>query len=348
MNKRLFLCCLAWIAFLSGRAQSFDVSSNGATVVVHEAFNDRLFVYNIPHNKKSEITIDVGSENWIDLVADSLVMVHYTYSADKTVLYSLASGKKLFAWPQHCFTHESETELYWIDRDWTLYRYSLADLTAPMTVIKFSADKDAQPSGYFQFSADSKRIAVAYNRYERGYVGVFDLQGGKELQQFPGFECCAVFSRGATGGNMYLFDMDHAGSLLMGGNDTKASLFNIAKGREIAALKTPQSGPADFGSAAFSADGKTVYLQGQQTIYILGSKNFSPKDTISAAGKWVPYGTPATYAFQKEFIYKGLRLTKDNRYLFLLCQPANGEKPFIVRRKASDNFKGAVEKFWYR
>ena len=151
---------------------------------------------------------------------------------------------------------------------------------------------------------------------------------------------------------LFFFYCNFLGTWVVVWNERGDKIYNASTVNLAASFMAPAYAGSDFGSAAFSANGKTVYLQGSQTIFIQQANGFRTGDTLSVPGQWTTYGSPAKPFLEMDFSWEQLVLSKDNRYLFLLCRPLAGElvgaKPFLVRKEVGDRKAQTFSKILYR
>jgi hypothetical protein len=353
--KQLLLICTTLFSFLLAKADCFDATKDGSTVVVHESnHDDRLFIYNILLNQKREMLISERSRDWVKIVRDSLVMVQYTSGNEKTILYSLATGNKVFSSPENCFPDGGENFLYWVGSDWKLHKYDLNDFKSYETSIVLEKPKGYDwPAGYLKISSDDSRLALVINAKKGSAIAIYEMATGKLVNDFDGFKFFFAFSRSSLyKDDLAFFDLNSDGTRLVTGNAKWARLYDVNKGKKLGEFEENSSTQSkDFGNAIFSADGKLVYLQSRYRLFFMRTTDFKAERNIIVGGKLESYGSNSY--LEANFTWNNIAVTSDNRYLFTICLPSMVAKienkgPFMMRKDISITGPNKPLNFYYK
>ncbi|MBX9852178.1 MAG: hypothetical protein K2X86_10530 [Cytophagaceae bacterium] len=291
-----------------------------------------------------------GSEDWVKIVHDSLIIVHFA-SGEHTEIYHLHTSKKVKTFSGYYLPDEKEEFLY-------SYDYSTGKLAVKRTSLKGFQEMDAIslevpdgliPTKLFKLSKDGKRIAVAMNSGAKLKVLTLDLTSGKVVSTISGYKKFDEYENkynpaGKENGDFAFLDINSDGSKILVGNKFKILLYNTADGKKLGTFEeNPQNQREDFSNTFFSRYNDKIFISSKYKIYTCSSSDLSAEENIITDGQKTTFRTVNQYGttiksdtyFFSDFDWSNLCISADGHYMFSICIPSSfrsdKQTPYIWR-----------------
>lgn len=350
--RRIFLLLFAACIPCCLMADAFDVTANGKTLVVTESGNGTLYVVQTTTKNKSMIRLGRNCMDWIKVVQDSLVLVHF-HNAPRSEVYSIATGKKVFSHEGYLYADKSQQFLYTIAPD----NASGLRITRIATTGFQETGKSTAitvPEGYtgtrlFALSKNGNRLVALLNKGKKSKVFLFDAGTGAELKSFGSFKAYDSFEMymtpaGKESKDMAFMDINADGTRVLLGNQFKISLYDGTSAKILGEFaEDPANNREDFSNTFFSPNDKLIYIGSIYKIYTCNPNTLEAIENIYVDGQRTTFRTIDQYGttikkesyFANEFYWNNVCVSADNHYIFSICDPSlyssSSKEPYFWR-----------------
>lgn len=332
--KKTFLAFMAAACSFSSKADYIDATRDGSIIVVHEtAEAGRLYVVTPAKRRQLTIKLRESANDWAKILGDSYVIVHY-HSGDMAEIYDLMTGKLVKSLPQCYYPDADQKYLYQVSSSGgslQVERLAIGTFTPldPLNGLE-GFKSGAYPTPLCKISANGKRVAVVMNSGRKAKVVVYDLQTGKIVESFSGYNSYSLFDvylfpAGKKKNDIAFLDINSDGSKILVGNKSSIDLYDVNKGKKLGSFdENPDNQREEFSNTFFSGDDKTVYIGSLYKIYYC-----SPDDLHALENIYIDQREVANRQIDKFNMYtkvsnttrdqsgwSGMAVSADNRYLF--------------------------------
>lgn len=344
----LFTACIP--GFL--RADAFDVTANGKTIVVTENGNGTLYVVQTITRNKSMIRLGRSCMDWIKVVQDSLVLVHF-HNAPRSEVYSMTTGKKVFSHDGYLYADKAQQFLYTIAADGAS-GFKLSKITTAGFQETGKPVSIAVPEGYtatrmFMLSKNGNKLVALLNKGKKSKVFLFDTGSGAVSKSFGSYKYYDPFEIYMTAGgkeakDVAFMDINADGSRVVLGNQFKITLHDGTTAKTLGEFaEDPANNREDFSNTFFSPNDQLIYIGSIYKIYTCSPNTLEAIENIYVDGQRTTFRTIDQYGttikkesyFANEFYWNNVCVSADNHYIFSICDPSlyssGSKEPYFWR-----------------
>ncbi len=337
--KGVFPFALLLLFQLTAKADYFDATSNGNTLVVHESDKATLFVVNTTTKTKTLIRLGRNCMDWLKVLEDSLVLVHFQ-AVPYSEIYSVNSGKLVKSFNKFVVPSKDEKYLYSPEYDASTGQCYISKTETGNYEQETKSNTFLLPSGYtltrvFCLSANNGKLAVLMNKGSSARLVIADVVTGKVVKEISGFKSYDLFDAfmnptGKEAKSFAFLDINDDGSRIVTGNQFAITLYDGNSGKKLGEFKEdPDNQREDFTNTFFSPDGKLIYIGSMYKIYTCNINTLSAIEHIIVDGQKTTFNTidqigtviKSKSYFQEDFIWNNVTVSDDNHYIFSICSP---------------------------
>lgn len=337
MKKGIFVLIILFSIHFTSKADYFDSTSDGKTLVVHESDKGTLFVVNTSDKTKSLIRLGRNCMDWLKVLQDSLVLVHFKESPFSEI-YSIKTGKSVRSFDKFVNADKNEKYLYSIESSETAGQYYISKSEIGNYEQKTKSTNFALPATstltrLFCMSADQSKLAVFMNSGSSSKLVIADIAAGKVVKEISGFRSYDLFdsfmnSTGKEEKSPAFLDINDNGSRVVTGNRFVITLYDGSNGKKLGVFKEdPENQREDFSNTFFSPDGKLIYIGSMYKIYTCSINTLAAIEHIIVDGQRTTFNTIDQFGtliksksyFQEDFVWNNVMVSDDNHYIFSIC-----------------------------